>query len=82
MLTGKKANNGYTVSFSHRRVKVLQQPNLQARRASALAPRAPRHVSHHISHTHTYTQPSRRSLSFRGCVATARARSAAARRRR
>ena len=80
MLTGKKANNGYTVSFSHRRVKVLQQPNLQARRASALAARAPRHVSHHISHTHT--QPSRRSLSFRGCVATARAGAAAARRRR
>lgn len=32
MLTGKRANNGYTVSFSHRRVKTLQQPNLQYKR--------------------------------------------------
>jgi large subunit ribosomal protein L28 len=32
MLTGKKANNGYTVSFSHRRVKTLQQANLQYKR--------------------------------------------------
>lgn len=32
MLTGKKANNGYTVSFSHRRTKVLQHVNLQYKR--------------------------------------------------
>jgi len=32
MLTGKKANNGYTVSFSHKRDKHLQQPNLQYKR--------------------------------------------------
>jgi large subunit ribosomal protein L28 len=32
MLTGKKANNGYTVSFSHRRTKTLQQANLQYKR--------------------------------------------------
>ena len=32
MLTGKKANNGYTVSFSHRRTKTLQQVNLQYKR--------------------------------------------------
>jgi hypothetical protein len=29
MLTGKKANNGYTVSFSHIRNKKLQEVNLQ-----------------------------------------------------
>lgn len=28
-LTGKKANNGYVVTFSHKRNKKLQQPNLQ-----------------------------------------------------
>ena len=28
-LTGKKANNGYAVSHSHRRTKKLQQVNLQ-----------------------------------------------------
>lgn len=28
-LTGKKANNGYSISFSHQRNKKLQQPNLQ-----------------------------------------------------
>ena len=27
--TGKKANNGYAVTFSHKRNKKLQQPNLQ-----------------------------------------------------
>jgi len=32
MLTGKKANNGYTVSFSHKRVKHLQHANLQYKR--------------------------------------------------
>ena len=32
MLTGKKANNGYTVSFSHRRTKTLQHVNLQYKR--------------------------------------------------
>lgn len=31
-LTGKKANNGYAVSFSHRRSKKLQQANLQWKR--------------------------------------------------
>ncbi|MBW4652108.1 MAG: 50S ribosomal protein L28 [Kaiparowitsia implicata GSE-PSE-MK54-09C] len=31
-LTGKKANNGYAVSHSHRRTKKLQQANLQSRR--------------------------------------------------
>jgi large subunit ribosomal protein L28 len=31
-LTGKKANNGYTVSFSHKRVKHLQHANLQYKR--------------------------------------------------
>ncbi len=31
-LTGKKANNGYAVSHSHRRTKKLQQANLQERR--------------------------------------------------
>mmetsp|Transcript_5856 Transcript_5856/g.19728 ORF Transcript_5856/g.19728 Transcript_5856/m.19728 type:complete len:84 (+) Transcript_5856:438-689(+) len=31
MLTGKKANNGRTVSFSHIRNKTLQQVNLQVR---------------------------------------------------
>lgn len=31
MLTGKRANNGYTVSFSHIRNKKLQQANLQVR---------------------------------------------------
>jgi large subunit ribosomal protein L28 len=29
MLTGKRANNGFSVSFSHRRTKKLQQVNLQ-----------------------------------------------------
>lgn len=33
MLTGKKANNGHTVSFSHIRNKTLQQVNLQVRDA-------------------------------------------------
>jgi len=33
MLTGKKANNGRTVSFSHIRNKTLQQVNLQVRDA-------------------------------------------------
>ncbi|KFM29206.1 50S ribosomal protein L28 [Auxenochlorella protothecoides] len=28
-LTGKKANNGYNVTFSHKRNRKLQQPNLQ-----------------------------------------------------
>jgi large subunit ribosomal protein L28 len=32
MLTGKKANNGYAVSHSHRRTKKLQQVNLQWKR--------------------------------------------------
>jgi large subunit ribosomal protein L28 len=32
MITGKKANNGYAVSHSHRRTKKLQQPNLQWKR--------------------------------------------------
>eukprot|EP00850_Spirogloea_muscicola_P005468 SM000025S08363 [mRNA] locus=s25:327550:329890:+ [translate_table: standard] len=31
-LTGKKRNNGYKVSFSKKRTKHLQQPNLQYRR--------------------------------------------------
>lgn len=31
-LTGKKANNGFAVSHSHRRTKRLQQPNLQWKR--------------------------------------------------
>jgi large subunit ribosomal protein L28 len=31
-LTGKKANNGYKVSFSKKRTKHLQQPNLQYKR--------------------------------------------------
>ena len=36
MLTGKRANNGYTVSFSHIRNKKLQQANLQVRVRSRL----------------------------------------------
>jgi large subunit ribosomal protein L28 len=31
-LTGKKANNAYAVSHSHRRTKKLQQANLQEKR--------------------------------------------------
>ena len=31
-LTGTKANNGYVVTFSHKRNKKLQQPNLQMKR--------------------------------------------------
>ncbi len=31
-LTGKKANNGFAVSHSHRRTKRLQQANLQWKR--------------------------------------------------
>ncbi|GBG76857.1 hypothetical protein CBR_g23072 [Chara braunii] len=31
-LTGKKANNGYKVSFSNKKSKKLQQPNLQYKR--------------------------------------------------
>ncbi|BAZ14900.1 50S ribosomal protein L28 [Calothrix sp. NIES-4071] len=31
-LTGKKANNGYALSHSHRRTKRLQQANLQTKR--------------------------------------------------
>ncbi|MGK7924395.1 MAG: 50S ribosomal protein L28 [Spirulina sp.] len=31
-ITGKKANNGYAVSHSHRRTKKLQQANLQWKR--------------------------------------------------
>lgn len=31
-LTGKKANNAFAVSHSHRRTKRLQQPNLQNKR--------------------------------------------------
>lgn len=31
-LTGKKANNGFAVSHSHRRTKKLQQANLQSKR--------------------------------------------------
>lgn len=31
-LTGKKANNAYAVSHSHRRTKKLQEPNLQWKR--------------------------------------------------
>ncbi|MBF2064237.1 MAG: 50S ribosomal protein L28 [Calothrix sp. C42_A2020_038] len=31
-LTGKKANNGYAISHSHRRTKRLQQANLQTKR--------------------------------------------------
>lgn len=31
-LTGKKANNGYAVSHSHRRTKRLQHVNLQSKR--------------------------------------------------
>ena len=32
MLTGKKANNGWKVTFSHHRSHHLQQPNLQWKR--------------------------------------------------
>lgn len=32
MLTGKKANNAYSISFSHRRNKRLQMVNLQWKR--------------------------------------------------
>jgi large subunit ribosomal protein L28 len=32
LLTGKKANNGFAVSHSHRRTKKLQQVNLQWKR--------------------------------------------------
>lgn len=31
-LTGKKANNAYAVSHSHRRTKKLQEANLQSKR--------------------------------------------------
>ena len=31
-LTGKKANNAYAISHSHRRTHKLQQPNLQWKR--------------------------------------------------
>ncbi len=31
-LSGKKANNGYAISHSHRRTKKLQEPNLQWKR--------------------------------------------------
>jgi large subunit ribosomal protein L28 len=31
-LTGKKANNAYSISHSHRRTKRLQQANLQTKR--------------------------------------------------
>lgn len=31
-LTGKKANNGFAISHSHRRTKKLQQANLQEKR--------------------------------------------------
>ncbi|HHP7245314.1 MAG TPA: 50S ribosomal protein L28 [Elainellaceae cyanobacterium] len=31
-LTGKKANNAYAVSHSHRRTKKLQQANIQTKR--------------------------------------------------
>jgi len=31
-LTGKKANNAYAISHSHRRTKKLQQVNLQTKR--------------------------------------------------
>jgi large subunit ribosomal protein L28 len=31
-LTGKKANNSFTISFSHKRNKRLQQVNLQQKR--------------------------------------------------
>lgn len=31
-LTGKKANNAYAISHSHRRTKKLQQANLQTKR--------------------------------------------------
>lgn len=31
-LTGKKANNAFAISHSHRRTKRLQQPNLQWKR--------------------------------------------------
>jgi large subunit ribosomal protein L28 len=31
-LTGKRANNGYAVSHSHRRTKKLQEANLQTKR--------------------------------------------------
>jgi len=31
-LTGKKANNAYAISHSHRRTKKLQEPNLQWKR--------------------------------------------------
>lgn len=31
-LTGKKANNAYAISHSHRRTKKLQQVNLQSKR--------------------------------------------------
>lgn len=31
-LTGKKANNAFAISHSHRRTKKLQQPNLQWKR--------------------------------------------------
>ncbi|MEC4983487.1 MAG: 50S ribosomal protein L28 [Oscillatoria sp. PMC 1068.18] len=32
MLTGKKANNGFSISHSHRRTKRLQHANLQEKR--------------------------------------------------
>lgn len=32
MLTGKKANNAFAISHSHRRTKKLQQVNLQSKR--------------------------------------------------
>jgi len=32
MLTGRKANNGYAISHSHRRTKKVQEANLQWKR--------------------------------------------------
>ena len=46
-LTGKKANNAFAVSHSHRRTKRLQQPNLQWKRV--WWPQGNRWVKLHIS---------------------------------
>ena len=46
-LTGKKANNAFSVSHSHRRTKRLQQPNLQWKRV--WWPQGNRWVKLHIS---------------------------------
>lgn len=46
-LTGKKANNGYAISHSHRRTKKLQQVNLQWKRI--WWPEGKRYVTLHLS---------------------------------